>query len=75
MSAWWRKILSAPCDPFVRFVGLRVVFAARRAALKRGSLKANEAYFTNSDCYSYGWTLVIGWTKLITTLIYKDLLI
>ena len=50
----------APWDPFVSFVGLRVVFAARRAALKCGILKANEAYFTNSDCYSYGLTLVIS---------------
>jgi len=35
------------------FVGLRVVFAARRAALKCGILKVKQAYFTDSDCYIF----------------------
>ena len=41
------------------FVGLRVVFAARRAALKCGILKVKQAYFTDSDCYSDGLTLIV----------------
>jgi hypothetical protein len=41
------------------FVGLRVAFTARRAALKCGILKAKQAYFTDSDCYSDGLTLLI----------------
>ena len=41
------------------FVGLRVVFAARRSALKCGILKVKQAYFTDSDCYSDGLTLIV----------------